>query len=167
MFKKLPRSLLAAEYPQVLVESVHDAIAQQVEQVRYCVAPEQVATLPEPGQTVYWARYFECEVACNGFDYFILEPLGIYAQPIHAALRALEAHELVRRLEACIPLARGTECAEFTALADQSWFEQFALDPDFPTLESVNDGGFEAADQLSEFTAAYIKSNAHVLFEDE
>ena len=68
-------------------------------------------------------------------------------------------------LEAAISLARDGP-AEFRRLADQSWFNRFARNPKYSTLDTLNKPTFALMNQLTDLAANYIKSNERVLFQD-
>jgi hypothetical protein len=166
-FQKLPRSILGAGNEDRLVELTAESIRAKVEVPLYRVNADRVAGLPPEAQTVYWLWLFICEASCGLMDVFILEPLGKFAPQIHAALTAVGAKELLRLMEAAIPLARESGVAEFTTLTDQSWFNQFAPNPEFPTLQSTNAKVYGLIKSLRWCLASdFIRSNARALFED-
>jgi hypothetical protein len=105
-FRKLPRSLLQPEKQDRLFELGAKFIRAQVEDPMWYPNAERAAAIPQEAQTVYWLWLFVCEASLNGIEVFILEPLGEHSREVHAALTAVGAKELVRRLEAAIPLAR-------------------------------------------------------------
>lgn|GEM_PF-6057909 len=165
-FRKLSRSLFEPKKEGRLLELAAKDIAAQVEDVPHRPNPERAARLPPEAQTVYWLWHFFKEAQLGGMEVFILEPLGEYAPQIHAALVNVGATELVRRLEAAIPLAREGP-AEFTTLPDQSWFEQFQPVRDFPTLQSIDQGIFPVIQSVTDTAGAFIRSNENTLFEPE
>jgi hypothetical protein len=163
-FQKIPRSILTTDHPHRLFELVATSIRGQVEDPLYEVNPARVAAVPPAARTVYWIWLFQCEASLNGIEAFTLQALGTYAPQIHAALTAVGAKELVRRLEAAIPHAR--ECdAEFTTLPDQSWFNRFVPVAAFPTLQSVDKGVYPIIDSLDGLVVAFFRSNEDALFE--
>jgi hypothetical protein len=170
-FRKLPRSLIQRKKQDRLFQLAAEDIRKQVEDPPWIPNADRAAAIPPEAQTVYWLWLFVCEARGNGIEAFILNSLGECSPPIHAALTAVGAKEFVRRLEAAIPHARES-CAEFTNLPDQSWFNQFAVVAEFPTLQSVDDlgsvrfGVYDLFDSLREAADAYIRSNEHVLFEE-
>ena len=176
-FRKLPRSLLQPEKQDRLFELGAKFIRAQVEDPMWYPNAERAAAIPQEAQTVYWLWLFVCEASLNGIEVFILEPLGEHSREVHAALTAVGAKELVRRLEAAIPLAREGP-AEFLTLPDQSWFNQFARVAEFPTLQSIDNAGprrdagpgrfgvYALFDPLRDAADAFIRANEHVLFED-
>jgi hypothetical protein len=164
-FRKLPRSLLEAASNQELWESVWEEIASQVEDRPFTVNPDKLAGVPDDAQSIYWLRLFEAEVGTNGMEVFILEWLGLYAEQIHTALRAVGASELVRRLEAAIPFALGTRAAEFQRLPDLSWYKRCPPSRDYPTLQSVDKGIHPIVDSLTDAVAAFIRRSENILFD--
>jgi hypothetical protein len=159
--------LFEAVWNQRLFEAVWKEIAAQVEDRRFIINPDRVASIPIEAQTIYWLWYFQAEAAANGLEVFLLQSLGIYSPQIHAALQAVGSKELVRRLESAIPLARECSCAEFGRLPDQSWFERFHRASEYPTLQSVDWGIYPIFDTLTSEVVAFIMANASVLFEPE
>jgi hypothetical protein len=90
--------------------------------------------------------------------------LLIHAPEIHSALNLVGALELVRRLEAAVPLARHGY-AEFRKLNDQSWFNQFDQAPQYPTLQSIDEGTFPIMRSLSDRVVIFIRTNEDILFQ--
>jgi hypothetical protein len=165
-FRRLSRALLGPENQSRLFELAAKDITAQIEDPpHYRRNPDRAAALPCEARTVYWLWHFFKEAQLGGMDVFILEPEGIFAPQIHAALVNVGATELVRRLEAAIPLAREAGVAEFSTLPDQSWFEQFRPVPDFPTFKSINEGVFPLIQSVLDMAAAFIRSNENALFE--
>jgi hypothetical protein len=141
---------------------VAECVAAQVEGPRG-VDAERIESIPFRAQVIYWLWRFKCEAGSNGFEVFLLEPLGIYSPQIYESLQAVQAHELVRRMEAGIPWAiKGP--AEFNALKDRSWFEQFPVIEEFQTLQSVDVGVYPIIEALNIKVDAFIRENADELF---
>jgi hypothetical protein len=170
-FQKLPNQLLSKEDKHRLFELVATNIREQVEQPLYQRNLDRLAAVPREAQAIYWLWLFQCEASLNGIEDFILQSLGKYSPQIHEALTMVGALELGRRLEAAVPLAREW-AAEFTTLSDQSWFNQFAPMPEFPTLQSVDrptpQSGekdvYTIIESLDELVGAFIRSHEQVLF---
>jgi len=166
-FRKLSRSLVETASDQRLFESVCDEIAAQVESRPFTVDPDKLASVPDEAQTLYWLRLFEAEAGNNGMEVFILNSLGVYAEQIHTALKAVGAGELVRRLEAAIPFALANHGADFERLPDLSWYKQFPPSREYPTLQSVDKGIYPIVDSLTDAVAAFIRRNEKILFETD
>jgi hypothetical protein len=164
-FRRLSRALLGPENQSRLFELAAMDITAQVEDPPHRRNPDRALALPCEARTVYWLWHFFKEAKSGGMEVFILEPQGKYASQMHAALVNVGATELVRRLEAAIPLAREEGVAEFSTLPDQSWFEQFRPVPDFPTFQSINEGVFPIIQTVLDMAAAFIRSNQNALFE--
>ncbi len=168
VFKKLARQLRELEDDYCLFEIVATKVAEQVEEPKYDINLAYIAAVPREAQAVYWLWRFICEVSLNGIEDFILQSAGMYAQQTHAALAMVGARELMRRLEAAIPLAGPS--AQFTELSDQSWFNQFQPVPEFAALESVDrpqsgETVYKVVRGLPGLVAAFIRRNADVLIE--
>jgi hypothetical protein len=163
-FQKLPKQLLATDDKHRLFELVATEIREQVEQPLYQKNLERLAAVPREAQGIYWLWLFQCEASLNGIEDVILQSLGKYSAQIHEALTMVGARELARRLEAAVPLAREWG-ADFTTLPNQSWFDQFAPMPEFPTLEAVNENVYPIIDSLDDLVTAFVRSNEQVLFE--
>jgi Domain of unknown function (DUF4375) len=164
-FRRLSRALLGPENQSRLFELAAKEITAQIEDPPHRRNPDRAAALPCEARTVYWLWHFFAEAQLGGMEVFILEPEGLFAPQIHAALVKVGATELVRRLEAAIPLAREDGVAEFSTLPDQSWFEQFRPVPDFPTFESIDAGVFPLIQSMTDAAAAFIRSHENALFE--
>jgi len=142
-------------------------IAAQVEDQPYVVNLDKLATVPDEAQTVYWLWRFAGEVATGGLEVFVLDWLGIYSPQIHAALKAVGAHELLHRLQAAIPIALRRGSAEFTRVPDHAWFEQFAPVSEYPTLQSIDKGVYPIVLSLTDDVVAFIKLNETILFQQD
>jgi len=164
-FRRLSRSLLQPDKQDRLFELAAMNITAQIEDPPHRRNPDRAAALPCEARTVYWLWHFFKEAQLRGMEVFILEPEGLFAPQIHAALVNVGATELVRRLEAAIPLAREVGMAEFSTLPDQSWFEQFRRVPNFPTFESIDEGVFPLIQSVRDTAAVFIQSNERILFE--
>jgi hypothetical protein len=165
LFRKLPKAARdRAKWPQQLFQAVADNVSQQVEKANSDVDAACIEGTPFAAQVVYWLWRFQCEAGTNGFEKLLLDNLGIYAPQMHAALLAVGAKELVRRMEAGIPHARGS-CAEFNLLQDKTWFEQFKPTPSFPTLQSVDEDVYPIIASLTDAVESFILENAEELFE--
>ena len=163
-FKKLPQSILREKHLQRIFQFAYEHIAPQVEDKSGKINRTRFNKIPDKAKTIYWLWRFECEAGVCGMEVFVLEPLGIYAPEMHAALVMVGAIELARRLEAAIALAREGP-AEFKRLEDQSWFNQFRPLPEFPTLQSLDRSTYAFTDQITELAAKYIKKHKTILFE--
>ena len=164
-FEKLPRSLLDSKKGQRLLDVITQALDEQVETPPGVLKLDRLASMPPEVQTVYWLWRFQCEAGCGGIEVFILDWLGLHTREVHAALGAVGARELVRRLEAAIPLARSS-AAEFTRMQDQTWFDQFPRVREFPTLQSVDQGVFPIIGSLTDAIEHFVRANSRVFFED-
>jgi Domain of unknown function (DUF4375) len=164
-FNRLARSLLRAANDENLFESVWKEVASQVEDETSDVNFANLARVPVEAQTVYWLWRFQAEVAYGGLEVFVLQSLGIYAPQIHAALKEVGAHELLRRLEAAIPIALKEGSAELSRAPNQVWFQQFAPVLEYPTLQSIDKGIYPIVLSLTDAVATYIRRNEGILFE--
>ncbi len=107
---------------------------------------------------------FYAEVGRNGSECFLLEAQGHYTPQAHEALQLVGASELIERLEAGIPHALASGNAEFSAASDLSWFRQFHLNPEYPTLQAVDVGIYDLAnDGLCEKANAFIEARREIL----
>jgi hypothetical protein len=165
VFQKAPLSLLNNPRPHRIVSLVAKHIADQAEDPQLGMNPDRIATMPQEAQVVYWLWVFQCEAGVCGIDVFILNSLGMYAPQIHAALRAVGAKDLVRLLEASVAIARNLETAEFTRLADQSWFDQFPPTSQFSSLDSMNPEAFRLIKALPDLVVSYVRAHRDVLFD--
>jgi hypothetical protein len=167
-FRKLDALLFKAKQrTQKLIELIATHVAEYAEDATCEPDADRLEQIPVEYQVVYWTWKFQCEAGLNGFEYFILEPLGIYAPQIHGALEIIGATELVRRLEAAIPHALREGCAELNRLTEKSWFEQFHANPEFPTLQSVDQGVFPIIEAATGQTAAFVKAHENVFFDSQ
>jgi len=124
----------------------------------------RVAALPNEARTLYFLWMFYCEAGAGGIEVFLLEPQGVFTPQIHEALRSVGASELVERLEAGIPHALASGCAEFSASSDVSWFRQFHANPKYPTLQSTDAGVPDlVGDNLRDKANAYVEAQREVL----
>lgn len=165
-FRKLGKSVLRIGDDKTLFQSVWLEVAQQVEERPFVVNAGKLAEAPSAARTVYWLWLFQSEAVTGGITGFILDALGCHTPEIVAALEQVGAEELVRRVQAAIPLARD-EKAEFTGLDNHSWFDQFEPKADYPTLSSVDRGVLPFVRGLTGLVAQFIRSNVAVLFEGD
>ncbi|HSZ59784.1 MAG TPA: hypothetical protein VK797_29340 [Tepidisphaeraceae bacterium] len=163
-FRKLPYSVLENKRPHRIFELVATHVGEQVENRRSEPVQSRLERIPMEFQVVYWLWRFCCEASLNGFEVLTLQSEGIYLPQIHASLEIVGATELVRRLEAAVPHARRARGAEFNTLKDKSWFDQFAPNPAFPTLQSVDEGVYPIINGLTDQVFAFVKSNARAFF---
>jgi hypothetical protein len=163
-FAKLPRSVLRENDGHRLFELVATHIREQVERPAFTVNLKRLQSASAEAQTIYWLWLFQCEAGGGGIDAFVLNSLGSYTPQICDALDAVGADELVRRLKAAIPLARGRGAA-FEQLSDQSWFDDLKPVAEVPTLSSLNEGVYPIVARLTDAAAAFIASNADAIFD--
>jgi hypothetical protein len=164
-FRKLPKAAREkAKSPQQLFQAVAQNIGKQVKNPDGRVDAERIEHAPLPAQVVYWAWRFQCEAGGSGIGTLLVDHLGIFAPQFHISLEKVGANELIRRLEAGIPLAKQVH-AEFTRFHDQSWFEQFKPDPEFPSLQAVDKGVYPIVSSLTDLVAAFIDKNEGDFFE--
>jgi hypothetical protein len=164
VFQKVPLSLLRDAKPHRIADLVAKHIVDQADEPRVGVNPDRVAAMPHEAQVVYWLSVFQCEAGVCGIDVFILNSLGMYAPQVHAAFRAVGANDLVRLLEASVAIARHLETAEFTQLADQSWFDQFPPTGEFSSLDSMNPTAFRLINALPDLVVHYVRAHQEILF---
>ena len=122
----------------------------------------KVATMPVEVRAIYFLWMFYCEAGYSGMEVFLLEPHGLFTPQILDVLRLIGAFELVERLEAGIPHALASGVAEFSAASDLTWFEQFHVNPKYPTLQSVDVGSSELMgdairDKCNDFIKLHMK----------
>jgi hypothetical protein len=164
-FHKLSKAKLKTIGPKQLFDSLIEHIQKQIDHPSDSFDADRLQQMPVEVQIVYWIWRFECEAGVCGMDKFILDDLGIYAPQIHASLKEVGAHELVRLLETAVSIANHLEAAEFTRLADRSWFDQFPKALDAPELHLLNRRVFELVEELRELTMTFIRQNAKIFFE--
>jgi hypothetical protein len=164
-FRKLPKAARQkAKSPQQVFQVVAKNIGEQVKNPDGRADAERIEQAPFPAQVVYWLWRFQCEAAGSGIGTVLVDHLGIFTPQFHASLKEVGADELVRRLEAGIPLAKQVY-AEFTRLHDQSWFEQFKPNPEFPSFQAVDKGVYPIVSSLTDLVAAFIDKNEGDFFE--
>lgn len=117
--------------------------------------------IAEEALTVWRLWWFAAEVAGNGMSAWVLNcpPHAREIIDSHAALARVGATELVRLLEASIPLAANNE-AEFTREPERDWFAQFPMDAALVDMESIDSKSFDlAGGKLSSLVAEYMRKN--------
>ena len=120
-------------------------ICLQAESPPFVTDLNRVAQLPTEVRAIYFLWLFSSEVGGNGIENYLLQQQGHHTPFVHEALKLVGAGELLERLEAGIPHAVVSESAEFSAGTNMSWFRQFHPNPKFPTLQSVDVGIYDLA----------------------
>ena len=138
MYQPFSRAKFDSTERDLWFQELVEHIRPQAESQPYVTDLARAAELPEQARALYFLWIFQAEVGGNGIECFLLEPSGHFAPQAHEALRLVGASELVARLEAGIPHALGSGCAEFSVGSDLAWFRQFQPSPKFPTLQSVD-----------------------------
>ena len=164
MYQPFPRDKFESTERDLWFQELVEHIRPQAESQPYVTDLARAAELPQQARALYFLWMFYAEVGGNGIESFLLEPQGHFAPQAHEALRLVGASELIERLEAGIPHALESGCAEFTAGSDLAWFKQFQPTPKFPTLQSVDaDIGELVGDDLRDKANAFIEAQRGVL----
>ena len=125
MYQPFSRAKFDSTERDLWFQELVEHIRPQAESQPYVTDLARAAELPEQARALYFLWIFQAEVGGNGIECFLLEPSGHFAPQAHEALRLVGASELVARLEAGIPHALGSGCAEFSVGSDLAWFRQF------------------------------------------
>jgi hypothetical protein len=155
-FQPIPLARFRSVDGHRLFQLAFDHIAPQIEVALGEPDEQRLKRLPKSVQAVYWLWCFQAEAGGGGLEVFTLNNLGTRTREVHSALELVGATELLRRLEAAIPLARQSH-AEFTLLPDQSWFEKWPTVVEFPTLRSVDKGIYPLIRALSSLVADFMR----------
>lgn len=151
-FQKLP--------PDWLFQELAAHIAPQAESQPYVTDLTRVVRIPVEVATIYFLWNFYCEAGGGGIEVFLLNSRGNQTPSVHKALQEIGADEVIERLEAGIPHALETGCAEFSAGPEVNWFEQFPKNPRYPTLQSVDVDIYEMVnDGIMHKCNAYIRKH--------
>ncbi len=164
MYQPYPQKKFESLNPDWRFQEIAQHICLQAESPPCVTDLACVAALPAEARTIYFLWMFNCEAGGGGLEVFLLEPQGIFTSQVHEALRVVGASELVERLEAGIPHALASGCAEFSASTDLTWFRQFSASPKYPTLQSVDAGIADlVGDTLRDKANAFIEAQRGVL----
>src|SRR5262245_60174332 len=164
MYQPFPRDKFESTERDLWFQELVEHIRPQAESQPYVTDLVRAAELPQQARALYFLWMFYAEVGGNGIECFLLEPQGHFTPQAHEALRLVGASELVERLEAGIPHALASGCAEFTRGSDLAWFRQFQPNSKFPTLQSVDADIYDlAADDLRDKATAFIEAERGVL----
>ncbi len=166
MFKKMTHEQFDQIEEFLLFQEISDFISKQVEDDPYDFSPEKISQLPQVAQNIFYVWWFSCEVGGNGYEDYLLQHAGKDAPGAHAGLRAMGADFLLKRLEAAIPISIEWE-PEYTTLEDWSWYKQFKLNPEFPSIETIDTMEMynEIAESLTQKAISYILNNKDILVE--
>ena len=164
MYQPYPREKFETLSRDSWFEEIVQHIQPQAESQPYVTDLARIADLPPPARALYFLWMFYAEVGGNGIECFLLEPHGHFTPQAYEALRLVGAVELVERLEAGIPHALATGCAEFGTGSNLDWFKQFHPNPNYPTLQSVDVDIYDlVADNLRDKANAFVEANNEVL----
>lgn len=165
-YQKLRLSTFQTTNGKRLLGRVAKHIRQQAEDPPFVSNTRLLSAMPDEVQTIFWLWLFICEAEGGGIEVFLLQHLGFYTPQVAAALKAVEAQELLRRLLAGVPLALGSGTAEFSRAPNLTWFKSLPADKDFPTLQSVDRGAYPSLYvDLRERCRRFIIQHVEVFFE--
>src|SRR6185437_4026044 len=97
-YRKMPLSLFRTFKERQQFPKVAEHICEQAEDSQRAPKLESVERMPPAVQTIFWLWRFICEAEGGGMEVFLLQNAGFYTPQVAAALKVVEANELLRRL---------------------------------------------------------------------
>lgn len=159
MYKPFPAQNFENLERDLWFQEMVEHIRPQAESEPYVTDLVRTSELPPPARALYFLWMFYAEVGGNGIEYFLLEQQGHFTPQVHEALRLVGAPEVLERLEAGIPHAVASDCAEFSTGPDLDWFRRFQPNAKYPTFQSVDEDIYEwVEDDLLEKANAFIET---------